>query len=237
MSRFETLYADLPDLRMAYREQGEGAPLLFLHGNSESKKIFAAYQTIHFADFRTLAPDSRGHGQSRTRNDSYTISLFSDDVIAFCAAKEIREAGVVGYSDGGNIALFLGLKAPHLFTKIVAVSPNYLAEGISAKWLKLFRAAVKLLTFLGRLGINTRRAVMRFELMLNDIGLSDDDLRAIRGDIKILYAEKDLIREDHLLKIAALIPGASVVKIGSCNHFSILKKTETIAAIKEFLHG
>jgi len=230
MKKLETEYQKLSDIEIAFTEYGEGPVLLLLHGNSESKRIFYDYQTRHFAGYHTYALDSRGHGESVSEDASYSIERYSEDVIAFCRARGIAKARVIGYSDGGNIVLFLALKAPELFDKLVAVSPNYLASGTVEGWLKLVKAFHGAFRALGM-----RKSAMRFELMLNDIGLSREDLRAIRTGVAVMYAGDDMIKEEHILDIALSIPGSGLRKIEGCSHLSILKKAEAIDFMKEYL--
>ncbi len=230
-----TQYQDLPDLRVAYCEHGSGPTLLFLHGNSESKKIFAAYQTDSFTDYHTYALDSRGHGQSRSVDSTYTIPQFSQDVIRFCAARGIERCHLVGYSDGGNIALLLAKHAPQLFDRIVAISPNYLVSGTDEKTLRLFTRLSKLWKFLRKLGFPTQKIIMRFDLMLNDIGISAEELRSIQTGMKILYAEKEMIKPEHIHEIADLVPNTELEMIPGCTHMNILQHPRTVAAIREYL--
>lgn len=235
MKKLPTQHLDLGPVNIAYCEHGNGPVLIFLHGNSENKHLFSAHQQIHFADFHTLALDSRGHGETLSEDDRYTIEQYSQDVIAFCQAKQIAKAFVVGYSDGGNIALFLAHKAPERFPRIVAISPNYLVSGTNEWTLRLFRGLAGILKFLGKLGLPTRKALMRLDLMLTDIGLRPEDLRSIRTSMRFLYAEKDLIKEAHILEMARLVPGATVRKIGRCNHLTILNRKETLEDIRAYL--
>jgi pimeloyl-ACP methyl ester carboxylesterase len=235
MGKLVTEYVDLTDARIAYRQCGNGSILLLLHGNSESKQIFSKYQTDYFPMFHTVAIDSRGHGETVSNDEEYTIAQYADDVIALCKAKGFAEAYVIGYSDGGNIALHLAKKAPGTFKRLVAISPNYLAGGTTAGVLRLMRITAKVFGFLGKLGLPTRRAIMRLNLMLNDIGITAEELAGIRTNIRILYAEHDLIKEEHILEMGRLIPNAGVRKIDHCNHITILDKEETIKDISEFL--
>ena len=237
MDKLTTKYLDLEDVRVAYRECGSGPVLILLHGNSESKAIFSAYQHAHFKMFHTIAIDSRGHGETISNDTQYSICQYSDDVIRFCKAKSISQAGVIGYSDGGNIALFLASKAPEIFPKLVAISPNYLVSGTADGALRLIRGSAKILHFLAKLGLPTRKASMRFDLMLNDIGISEEDLGRIRTSLHFLYAENDLIKEEHILELGRLIPGATIKKIGRCNHMTILHQDEAIADIRSYLLG
>lgn len=230
MRKLETKFQKLSDIEIAYTECGEGPALILLHGNSENKRVFQEYQTRHFAAYHAYALDSRGHGESISEDASYSIEQYSEDVIAFCKARGIAKARVIGYSDGGNIALFLALKAPELFDRLVAVSPNYLASGTVDGWLNLFRAFHRLFLVLGM-----RKSAMRFELMLNDIGLTREDLASIRTEVAVLYAEDDMIKEEHILDIAHSIPGSVLRKIDGCSHLSILKKAAAIDFMKDYL--
>ncbi len=215
---------------LAYREYGEGETLLLLHGNSESGKIFSKYQTEYFSRYHTFALDSRGHGKSGSEGGVLSIEQISDDVIAFCEAKTIAKARVIGYSDGGNVALFLAKKEPDRFVKIAAISPNYLVSGIVDSWLGVFKSAH---AFFGLFGLGKQR--LRFGLMLSDIGLSKEDLKSIRTGVEIVYASRDMIKEAHLIDIGESIPGARLAKITPSSHLSILKSKKAIEEMASFI--
>ena len=65
---------------------------------------------------------------------------------------------------------------------------------------------------------------MRVNLMLTDIGITAEDYRGIRTNVRILYAEHDLIKEEHILEIGRLIPNAGVRKMDRCNHLYNLRQ-------------
>jgi pimeloyl-ACP methyl ester carboxylesterase len=167
-------------------------------------------------------------------DDRYSIEQYSCDVIRFCEALRIEKAYVVGYSDGGNISLFLALKAPQVFQKIIAISPNYLASGSTDGTLELTKRVYKILTSLKRIGIHTTKQLMRLDLLLNDIGLCENDLQRIRTRMRILYAEKDMVKEDHILDIHHSIPASTIRKVMKCSHITIPFQKETIADIREY---
>jgi pimeloyl-ACP methyl ester carboxylesterase len=235
MQKLETKYVDLEDISLAYTEYGSGPNLIMLHGNSGSKSVFKQYQTIYFSMFHSYAIDSRGHGESISIDNSYSIHHYSDDIIQFCEKLEIKDTYVIGYSDGGNIGLFLAKYKPLLFSKLVLISPNYLVSGTTDNSLKLIQSIHKLFISMKSIGINTSRWIMRFNLMLTDIGISDDELKSISTKIQILYAQDDMIKEEHILDMNRLIPGSTILKINSCSHLSIIGKEDTIKSIKEYL--
>ena len=53
--------------------------------------------------FHTIAIDSRGHGESKSKDEEYTINQFSDDVINFCNAKGIGEGTSSGIAMAGTL--------------------------------------------------------------------------------------------------------------------------------------
>lgn len=234
MAKLKTKYLELPDIRIAYCEYGQGPNIILLHGNSGNKGDFKKYQTEYFKTFHTYALDSRGHGESLSSDKEYSIEQYSNDVIRFCNTLGIEKAFVIGYSDGGNISLFLGLKAPALFERIIPISPNYLVSGTTDKALKMFKNIYKVFAFLGKLGINTKKWMMRFDLMLNDIGLSVEELNMIKTDMRILYAEDDMIKEDHIIDIHRNIPRSSIYKVNKCSHLTIINNEEAIKDMKRY---
>ncbi len=201
MKRFPTEFQELGDIALDYWQHGSGPDLLLLHGNSESKTIFMDYPEF-FSGFHVWALDSRCHCESRSQDVTLSIEQISDDVIHFCAAKGIQRAEVIGYSDGGNVALFLAKKAPLLFRKVVAISPNTLVSGTNDGTLRIFRAVLSILNFLSKLGVNVKKQFLVINLMMRDIGLSFAELSEIKTNVKVLYAEKDLIKESHIQEIA-----------------------------------
>jgi len=237
MTKLQTEYVDLGDLRMAYHQAGSGRVLLLLHGNSGSKHHFKDYQLKHFPMFQTIALDSRGHGQSQSQDNQLTYLQLSQDVIHFCQARGIQQADVIGYSDGGNIAILLAHQAPQMFPRLVAISPNYLVSGTTESSLRLMARIIKLLTFFGKIGFNVKKHLLRFDMMLHDIGISEEELQTIQTEVKILNAEDDMIKETHIQRLAELIPRASLHKVKGCSHLTILNNLEAIRIIKSYFLG
>ncbi|MDR2951616.1 MAG: alpha/beta hydrolase [Treponema sp.] len=222
-------------IKIAYTEYGSGENLIFLHGNSGNKGIFKKHQLRYFKGFHTFAIDSRGHGQSVSSDKEYSIRQYADDVINFCKSLGIKKAYAAGYSDGGNICLFLAQKAPDVFEKVTALSPNYLAGGNTDEALRFLNRMKRIILFLEKLRLLPKRVPMRWELMLKDIGITEEELVKINADMLILYAEKDMIKEEHTLKMAELIPNCKVKKIAKTNHLNIYKNENTVKEIKDFI--
>lgn len=235
MTKLKIEQVKLDNINLAYTQYGEGSNLLLLHGNSGSNRYFKKYQLEHFANYHTYALDSRGHGHSRSKDTILSYKQQSMDVLNFCKARGISNASVIGYSDGGNLALWLAVKAPEIFYKVVAISPNTLASGSTKMALWAIQKAIEAMKRLRQFGFPNQKQIMRFELMLTDTGITDEDLQSLKTNVMILYAENDLITEDHILQISGQIPDCQVRKINNCNHFTIPFLSETIRIIQDYL--
>jgi esterase/lipase len=235
MGQLKTEHLKLDDIHIAYTQNGDGSNLLLLHGNSGNKKFFKQYQLEYFSKYHTLALDSRGHGQSRSKDNVLSYEQQSIDVLNFCKTKGITQTKVIGYSDGGNLALWLAVKAPEIFSKVVAISPNTLVSGSTDIAICAIEKAIGTMKRLRKFGFPNKKPIMRFELMLTDTGITDVDLQGIKTSVMILYAENDMITEEHILQIGGQIPGGLVKKINGCNHFTIPFQNETIEVMKNYL--
>lgn len=157
------------------------------------------------------------------------------DVLNFCRSLGISNTSVIGYSDGGNLALWLAVNAPEMFRKVVAIFPDTRTSGSTKLALWATQAALGIMKGLVQLGFQIQKQIMRFELMLTDTGITAKDLQNIKTSVLILYAENDLVTEDHLLEISGLIPGYQVRKITNANHITIPFRAETIKTIQDYL--
>jgi len=230
-----TKYLELNNTKIAYFEYGSGPNLLLIHGNLQNKKVFKKYQIEYFNNFHTYAIDSRGFGQSISKNNEYSIDQYSEDIIDFCKKLGLNNTYVVGFSDGGNICLFLAKKHPEIFTKIIAISPNYLASGLTDEIIKLQNKLYKIFLFLQKIKLPMKKVISKWELMMKDIGIADNDLKDIKTNMLIIHAENDLIKEEHILRIKELIKDCKLKKIKKSTHSDIINKEETINEIMEFL--
>jgi pimeloyl-ACP methyl ester carboxylesterase len=235
MKPMQSKYLDLSDVKIAYSEFGEGENLILLHPNSMSKKLFLEYQIEYFKNFHTYALDSRGHGETQSADDIISIEQNSHDVIQFCNAMNITEAMVIGYSDGGNIALYLAVRYPEVFKKVVLVSPNYLASSTKKYMLKAIQMLYNVMVLFQKIGLNTQKEISRIDLMLHDIGLSEAEIRTITTMVLIIFAQHDMFIESSFYDLGNLIKKCEIKKIAKCNHLTVYKKSAAITTMKEFL--
>jgi len=115
-------------VRHHYEEVGSGAALLLLHGGLESSESWAAQTPVFAEHHRVVLIDRRGHGRTPDVDGPITYELMRDDTIACIEALDIVGAHLVGWSDGGIVALMVAIERPDLVGRIVAIGANASAD-------------------------------------------------------------------------------------------------------------
>lgn len=109
-------------LRLSVLEAGTGDPIVFVHGVVTTSNIFPKYVGAYAPDFRGIAVDLRGYGDSEKPATGFTIERFARDLIGLADALEIEKAVWVGVSMGGMILQQLALDHPERVRALVLVS-------------------------------------------------------------------------------------------------------------------
>lgn len=118
--------------RIAYEDEGEGRPLLLLHGLMAHNDFFALQRPL--ADrFRLIRPDLRGHGESHART-GLEVERLAADMADLAAALDLKDAVVVGWSLGASVLWhLLAGPASHRFAGAVVVDMTPRVEN-DAQW-------------------------------------------------------------------------------------------------------
>ena len=122
------------DISLHFVEQGRGKPLILLHGNGEDGSYFKHQINCFSANYRVIAIDTRGHGQSPRGEKPFTIVQFADDLQDFMDENGIDQAILLGFSDGGNIALTFALKYPKRVEMLILNGANLFPSGVKARY-------------------------------------------------------------------------------------------------------
>ena len=112
-------YVEANGLRFYYEVHGEGEPLLLVHGGTATSRDWASHLPAFTEHFQVFTPDSRGHGRTDNPAGELDYRVMADDVAALVDALGLQRPLVLGYSDGGQIALELGMRYPGLARALV----------------------------------------------------------------------------------------------------------------------
>lgn len=199
------------DISLAYTETGSGFPLVLLHGNGEDRSYFdpqiAPFSTIR----RVLAVDTRGHGRSPRGGMPFTLAQFADDLAAFLDERGIAQADLLGFSDGGNIALLFALRWPARVRRLILCGANLYPAGVkptvlAAIWLVYAGAALA-----APLLPPARRTRDLFRLMAREPHIDPAALRRLTMPVLVVAGTRDLIRARHTRLIADSLPSARLL--------------------------
>ncbi len=113
-------YTTIRGTRIYYQEQGEGLPLIFIHG-SMSSHLAWSHQRPLSEDYRPVMLDLPGHGRSDPPDAEISVKLYTDYVAEFIKKLDLIKGIPVGHSLGGAITLQLVLDYPGLLTALVLV--------------------------------------------------------------------------------------------------------------------
>jgi pimeloyl-ACP methyl ester carboxylesterase len=104
--------------RIAWTEAGAGPPLVLLHGGGLASPMWR-FLLPEAGDFRVVAIDARGHGASTNPDGAFGYPAMAADAASVLDALGLGPAAVMGYSDGGMVALQLALARPDLVRALV----------------------------------------------------------------------------------------------------------------------
>lgn len=223
------------DIRLNSVERGAGDALILLHGNGESLDYFRAQIDFFSARYRVIALDTRGHGASPRGDAPFTIAQFAEDLLDFMDGAQLAKAHILGFSDGGNIALSFALKHPERVNRLILNGANLDPSGVkrSVQWpIILGYALVR--PFAAR-NPNARRKAELLGLMVNEPHIPAEQLQNLNLPVLVIAGERDMIRAEHTRRIAAALPNARLAIIPG-DHFIAAKNPDAFnAAVAHFL--
>lgn len=208
---------------------GRGRPVVLLHGNSESHRVFDAL-VPHLAGATTLVGlDSRGHGLSPRGERGLTIASMADDVAATLALLGLERPVVVGFSDGGNIALELALRHPDAVGPLVVVGANLFPAGLKPLS-KLTTDVAHAVTQLGsRLAPGLAPLAERLRLMVHEPRIDPAALGTLEHPVLVVVGERDAIRPEHTALIVDAIPHARLAVVPGVGHMVPVRAPAVLA--------
>jgi len=112
-------------VEIAYLDEGDGDPILLVHGFASTKNVNWVYPTwvseLKRNGRRVIAFDNRGHGESTKLYDpsAYEIATMASDIAALMDHLNIERADVMGYSLGSRMTAVLARSQPQRFRSAI----------------------------------------------------------------------------------------------------------------------
>jgi len=214
----------------------EAPALIFLHGNGEDLHIFDKQISYFSQYYRTIAIDTRGHGESSRGTKSFNFNTFAADLIGVLDALQIIKANIVGFSDGAITALHTALIAPERISSMVLLGANYNTKGILFKyrfsiWMTYLRLSVTSL-----FSAKKRKQKEIWGLMVYQPKLTIKEISQIKIPTLVVTGERDMVSQQQNDEISNAIAGSQRLIIPDGSHFWMFKQPELLNKyIMEFL--
>lgn len=211
------------NITLNYIQEGQGEPLILLHGNGEDLQIFDKLISKLKKQFTVYAIDSRNHGSS-TRTEDFSYETMAEDIHQFIEKLELKHVSVIGFSDGAIISLLLTLKYPQIFKKMVLLGVNLKPSDFK---LDIYNSIVE---------EYEKTQDPLFKMMLEQPNIELDDLKEINTPTLVIGAEDDLYNEDSFQNIADTMPDAELKIMKGHDHSSYVINSDILyPSLNEFL--
>jgi len=200
--------------RIVYAVRGRGPTLLLLHGGGDSGEHSFERQFDEFSEHHHIvAPDQVGQGRTPDVPGALSYTAMMEDTAALLQHLRFRHVDVVGFSDGGILALMLALRHPELVRRVVISGVNIAPDGLDPEDLEELRASQtpnpktidEKLTHLWL----TSPTTTELSLAL---------LRQIVQPVLVISGDRDDITLEHTLKIFHALPDAELCVLPGTDH-------------------
>lgn len=231
------------DVEIYYATYGKGDPVILLHGGLGNSDHWAFQVPALAKHYQVIVVDSRNQGRSGFSKAKLSYRTMADDVLAVMDALGLGAAAIVGWSDGGEVALQLAVHHPKRVARLFVFGTAYSTKGskprtVPSQTFHLYTAKCK--TDHAR-----HKPRTSFDTVVSSLlpmwrgtgGFTKDQLRAITVPTVIADGDHDeLFYLDHIKEMAGLIPNATLVVFEATSHFALWQDPEAFnRALLDFL--
>jgi pimeloyl-ACP methyl ester carboxylesterase len=120
-TRAQTEHVQVGDIDIAYKRFGQGKPILFISGTSQTKDAWEPTLLLQLAatNHTVIVFDNRGIGETTVGTQPFSIEQFANDTAGLLDALQIEKANVFGASLGSFVAQELALNYPEKVDRLI----------------------------------------------------------------------------------------------------------------------
>lgn len=248
----KTVTADDTALFVSETGKADGQPIILLHGGLGSRTDFVPLARHLAQEYRLIAIDSRGHGKSAPGHATMTYRQLADDVAAVLAELGLREAGLIGHSDGGIVALRLAASGVVQPRFVVAVAAHWqlpddeptrdIYQGVTAdEWRGMFAEQVERYEAENPAPDFARlfEAAKAMWLGRDADAYPGEMVRAITAPLLVVHGDEDfLVSRRQAFELAERVEGARLLNLPFASH-TVLEDSpmDVLPALAGFISG
>jgi pimeloyl-ACP methyl ester carboxylesterase len=238
-------YRDIDGLRTWVEERGgDGPPLLLLHGGLSNSDLLLDGIGRGLTDYRLVAFDRRGHGRTPDTDADFDYADMATETVRVLEEVVGGPAHLVGWSDGGIIALLVALARPDLARRLVVIGTNYHYGGmlpVEPQPAPSFMAAIRD-AYLERSPDGPEHVdaifAKTFALFGSGPELTTADLARIAQPTLVVAADDDLTTLAHTCSLYEALPAGQLAIVPGTSHWLPVEEPELLAGlIRRFLSG
>ena len=228
-------YAPVNGLKLYYEIHGDdqhGTPLVLVHGGGSTiESNWSRILPLLARSRKVIAVEEQGHGHTAAIDRPFTFENSADDIAALLDYLKIDRADIMGFSNGGNIALRIGLRHPDKVNKLVAISAMYRRDGmVLGFWDGFKNSDISMMPEelkQADLKINPDPAHLQqlFEQDSNRMAEFNDwpdaDISGIAAPTLVVVGDQDIVLPEHALKMSRLLPNGRLMIVPG-NHGDFL---------------
>ncbi len=217
-------HAPANGIQVYYQIHGEreGTPLVLLAGGGSTIEVTYGRILPFFAQHRrVIALDEQNHGRSGHRTIPERFTDSADDVAAVLQHLGVRQADIMGFSNGASVAMHVALRHPHLVRKLVYAASITKRSGAAPQfWEYIQNGSFETMPQPLKdafLEVNPDEAQLRdmyekdAERMRNFVETSDEEVKSLGVPTLIIAGDRDVPTPEHTLELSKLIPGARLM--------------------------
>jgi pimeloyl-ACP methyl ester carboxylesterase len=237
-------YVQLGAVKTWYEVTGDGDPLVLLHGGMSDSTAWGLQVPALSESYKVFAPDRRMHGKTPDADGTLSYDAMATDTIAFLETVVGEPAHLVGWSDGGNVALLVSLARPDLVRRQVVIGANFHHEGLmeafdlgedpDAPEIGMFKSGYE------ANAADPSKWPMFFErsahMWRTQPNMTLDDLRRIDVPTLVLVGDDDCIHHAHTVQLYETLANGQLAVVPGTSHVLVLEKPALVnQLILEFL--
>lgn len=120
---------DIDGVSVFYETEGDGEPIVLLHGGLADNSTWAAQFAGLSPHRRVVAPERQGHGHTADRPGPLTYQAMTDHTVHFLEALGLGPVDLLGWSDGGMIGTLIAVEHPELVRTLTVTGSGFSSAG------------------------------------------------------------------------------------------------------------
>jgi pimeloyl-ACP methyl ester carboxylesterase len=210
-----------------YAVRGSGSTLVFLHGGGDSGEHSFVRQLDVFSEHHHIvAPDQMGQGRTPDVPGPLSYTAMMEDTAELLRMLKLRHVDVVGFSDGGILALMLAARHPEMVRRLVISGVNISPEGLRPEDLEELRA-----TQIPKPTTIDEKLAHLWLTSPTEVELNLELLSKITQPVLVISGDRDAITLEHTLKIFHALPDAELCVLPGTDHATFSGRSEWLNPI------